>query len=132
LLLNCTSGGVNLTHRRQDMQKVWRYDHVELIRVVDGDTVELLVDMGNSIRWQSKFRLYGIDAPEMHGTTAQAGQAARVAVIEILTASGIDYVETHKPDKYGRWLVTVVCGSKNLSGELVSRGLAKQYFGGKK
>ncbi len=114
------------------MHKVWRYDHVDLVRVVDGDTVELCIDMGNAIRWQGKFRLYGIDTPEMHGTTAQAGQAARVAVIEILTASGIDYAETHKPDKYGRWLVTVVCGGKNLSGDLVARGLAKQYFGGRK
>ena len=112
------------------VERVWRYDHVELIGVDDGDTVELCVDMGNHTRWQSKFRLYGIDAPEMHGMTAEAGRAARVAVIEILTASGIDYVETHKPDRYGRWLVTVVCGGKNLSGELVARGLAKQYFGG--
>jgi len=113
-------------------ERVWRYDHVDLVRVIDGDTIELLIDVGNSIRWQGKFRLYGIDTPEMHGTTAQAGQAARVVVAEMLTASGIDYAETYKPDKYGRWLVTVVCGGKNLAGELVARGLAKQYFGGRK
>jgi micrococcal nuclease len=120
------------------MQKAWRYDHVELVRVIDGDTVELAIDMGNSIKWQGKFRLYGIDTPEMHGATAQAGQSARAALTEMLrslvglTVGGIDYVETYKPDKYGRWLVTIVCGGKNLSGELVARGLAKQYFGGRK
>jgi micrococcal nuclease len=113
-------------------QKVWRYDNVELVRVIDGDTLELDIDMGNSIRWLAKFRLYGIDTPEIHGTTAQAGQAARAALTEMLMASGIDYIETHKPDKYGRWLATVVCGGKNLSGEMVARGLAKQYFGGRK
>ncbi len=113
-------------------EKVWRYDHIELARVIDGDTLELDIDMGNNIRWLAKFRLYGIDTPEMHGTTAQAGQAARAALTEILAVSGIDYIETHKPDKYGRWLATVVCGGKNLSGEMVARGLAKQYFGGRK
>jgi micrococcal nuclease len=113
-------------------EKVWRYDHVELVRVIDGDTLELAIDMGNSIRWQGKFRLYGIDTPEMHGTTAQAGIAAGLALTDMLTAYGIDYIETHKPDKYGRWLATVIAGGKNLSGEMVARGLAKQYFGGRK
>lgn len=113
-------------------EKKWVYHSVDLVRVIDGDTVELCIDMGNSIRWQGKFRLYGIDTPEMHGATAQAGQAARAALTGMLTASGIDYVETHKPDKYGRWLVTVITGGKNLSGEMVARGLAKQYFGGRK
>lgn len=109
------------------MHKVWRYDHVELVRVIDGDTVELLIDMGNSIRWQGKFRLYGIDTPER-----QAGLQAASFVQQTLLISGIDYVETYKPDKYGRWLVTIISGGKNLSGELVARGLAKQYFGGRK
>ena len=109
------------------MQKVWRYNHVELIRVVDGDTVELCIDMGNHTRWQGKFRLYGIDTPER-----QAGLEAARFVQETLITQGITYAESHKPDKYGRWLVTIVCSGKNLSGELVSRGLAKQYFGGKK
>jgi endonuclease YncB( thermonuclease family) len=127
ITLAITFTGVNLTHRRQDMSKVWRYDHVELVRVIDGDTVELCIDMGNSIHWKGKFRLYGIDTPER-----QAGLEAARFVQDTLVTQGIDYVETHKPDKYGRWLVTVVCGGKNLSGELVARGLAKQYFGGKK
>jgi len=108
-------------------ERVWRYDHVELVRVIDGDTVELLIDMGNSIRWRGKFRLYGIDTPER-----QAGLEASRWVHDHLIQHGIDYVETHKPDKYGRWLVTVVSGSVNISGELVKRRLAKQYFGGPK
>lgn len=112
-------------------EKTWRYDYVELVRVIDGDTLELSIDMGNSIRWQGKFRLYGIDTPEIHGATIEAGQAARAALIEML-AKGVDYVETHKPDKYGRWLVTILAGGSNVSGLLVSRGLAKQYFGGRK
>ena len=108
-------------------ERVWRYDYVELVRVIDGDTVELLIDMGNSIRWQGKFRLYGIDTPER-----QAGLEASRFTHDMLMASGINYVETYKPDKYGRWLVTIISGGKNVAGELVARGLAKQYFGGKK
>ena len=109
------------------LEQFWRYDHVELIRVIDGDTLQLRIDMGNSVEWKGKFRLYGIDTPER-----QAGLEASRWVHDHLIANGIDYVETYKPDKYGRWLVTVVSGSVNISGELVKRGLAKQYFGGKK
>lgn len=106
--------------------RVWRYDHVELVRVVDGDTLELWIDMGNSMSWQGKFRLYGIDTPER-----QAGLEATRFVHDKLL-HGIDYIETIKPDKYGRWLATVICGGANLSGSLVAAGLAKEYFGGHK
>ncbi len=113
-------------------EKKFVYQSVDLVRVIDGDTVELCIDMGNSIRWQGHFRLQGIDTPEIHGTTAEAGQAARVALMDYLTTNGIDYVETHKPDKYGRWLVTIIAGGANVSGVMISRGLAKPYFGGRK
>lgn len=84
----------------------YEYQHVTVIRVIDGDTVELSIDMGNKTRWQSSFRIRGIDAPEMHGASRAAGEASK-AVLTRLLSNGIERVTTHKPDKYGRWLVDI-------------------------
>ena len=34
------------------------------IKIVDGDTVDILIDVGFSIFYSSRVRLYGIDTPE--------------------------------------------------------------------
>jgi endonuclease YncB( thermonuclease family) len=44
----------------------------ELIRVVDGDTVELMIDQGFSDFTEQKMRLYGIDSPEMRTNAGKA------------------------------------------------------------
>jgi micrococcal nuclease len=82
----------------------------ELIRVVDGDTVELLIDQGFSNFTKQTMRLYGIDAPEMN--TAE-GKEAKAWLIGILGPYGAIYVQTiqlatkAKRDKYGRFLAVL-------------------------
>ncbi|GAG20500.1 unnamed protein product, partial [marine sediment metagenome] len=39
----------------------------KLDRVVDGDTVDLFVDLGFNICIKDRFRLLGIDTPELRG-----------------------------------------------------------------
>ena len=41
----------------------YKYQHVKVSRVIDGDTVILDIDMGNRITWTGPFRLAGINAP---------------------------------------------------------------------
>ena len=36
----------------------------EIKRVVDGDTVDVIIDLGFDIFYKSRVRLYGIDTPE--------------------------------------------------------------------
>ena len=113
----------------------WKYEHVEVIRVLDGDTVELRIDLGNRCHWQEKFRLYGIDTPEIHGETKAAGEAAANRLRELL-AEGVTLAETIKPDKYGRTLVNIWIFYKgfpySVAKILISEGHGKEYFGGKK
>lgn len=109
------------------------YRHVELVRVLDGDTVELEIDLGNKIKWRDKFRLFGIDTPEISTTD---GVLVR-DYLESLCSNGLAMVETHKPDKFGRWLadIHIPCdqgGTVNVNRLLVVEGHAKPYFGGKK
>jgi micrococcal nuclease len=82
----------------------------ELIRVVDGDTVELMVDQGFSQFTKQTMRLYGIDAPEMR---TEEGKAAKKWLWEALQPLEAIYVQTiqletkAKRDKYGRFLAVL-------------------------
>ena len=82
----------------------------ELIRVIDGDTVELMIDQGFSNFTKQTMRLYGIDAPEMN--TAE-GKEAKAWLREVLQPLEAIYIETlqHKTkakrDKYGRFLAVL-------------------------
>lgn len=80
---------------------MYKYD-AELVRVIDGDTVRLRVDVGFRMRFEDNFRLLGINAPEM-GT--EAGHVACRELMNSLIIGGKYRIETTKPDKYGRWLV---------------------------
>ncbi len=88
----------------------------KLIEVIDGHTVDLLVDLGFGVHVKERFRLYGIDAPEM---PTEAGKIAK-AYLESILGTAIDiYVSTRKmtrkpqekTDKYGRYLAVLYEGS---------------------
>lgn len=49
----------------------------ELIRVVDGDTVDIWVDCGFQIRHRLTVRVLGVNAPEMHGVSRALGEKAK-------------------------------------------------------
>jgi micrococcal nuclease len=82
----------------------------ELIRVVDGDTVDLVIDLGFDTSRKERFRLYGVDAPEMN---TPEGKEAKAWLWEALQPLEAIYIETlqHKTkakrDKYGRFLAVL-------------------------
>jgi micrococcal nuclease len=82
----------------------------ELVRVVDGDTVDLAIDLGFDTFRKERFRLYGIDAPEIR---FEAGKAAKAWLWEALQPLEAFYVQTiqletkAKRDKYGRFLAVL-------------------------
>jgi micrococcal nuclease len=82
----------------------------ELIRVVDGDTVDLIIDLGFDTSRKERFRLYGIDAPEIN---TAAGKKAKAWLEDALMPLEAIYVQTiqlstkAKRDKYGRFLAVL-------------------------
>jgi micrococcal nuclease len=99
----------------------------ELIRVVDGDTVELMIDLGFDTSRKERFRLYGIDAPEMN--TAK-GKEAKAWLIGVLGPYGAIYVQTiqletkAKRDKYGRFLAVLYSEFGDVRTKLPPKTLA--------
>jgi micrococcal nuclease len=108
-------------------------------RTIDGDTVELTLDLGFGISFNEKFRLYGINAPEKRPldtrSAALASQSRLESFLQEALSSDSLVAQTKKgnpKEKYGRYLAVL---KNSLTGEeinisLVAEGLAASYFGG--
>jgi micrococcal nuclease len=109
----------------------WR--NVKLVRVVDGDTVDLEVDLGFRIKITERFRLANINAPEMK---TPEGPKAKEALTTILTAPGTSLViRSMKPigtDLYGRWLAEIYATNKDstvsVNEHMVKSGFAVPFM----
>lgn len=98
-----------------------------LVRVTDGDTVILDVDLGFRLRSTLPFRLLGINAPEM---SEPAGRVSREWVIDWFARNPTFRVDTAKdPEKYGRWLAVIrPLSGASLNEALVAAGMAVPYM----
>lgn len=90
-----------------------------VVHVADGDTVTVL----DASKVQHKVRLAGIDAPEK---AQPFGQRSRES-LEDLVAGRTVIVETHKKDRYGRYVGKVILNSRDVNVEQIRRGMAWFY-----
>lgn len=100
-----------------------------VVHVVDGDTVDVVVDLGFQISYDVRLRLYGIDTPELRSSDAQERADAQVAkrrVAELLLDRKVT-LETFKTDKYGRYLSVIYLDNANINEQLLTEGLAVPY-----
>lgn len=84
---------------------MWRYK-AQFVKAVDGDTVDLVVDLGFKIYAKIRVRLLGVDTPER----GQDGynEATEFVKTWFECHEGECVVETKKTGKYGRWLATIM------------------------
>ena len=74
--------------------------------VYDGDTITCDIDLGFGITLNDqKFRFFGINAPELHGESEEAGKECQAYVSDRILGKEI-VIETilDKKEKFGRWL----------------------------
>ncbi len=91
--------------------------------VVDGDTLDLLIDLGFNAYTYQTVRLRGIDAPEMYGGSAEEkvrGQASR-AYLESLVPPLTPCVVTTWKDRqtFGRYVADITLESGDGLAELM-------------
>jgi len=108
----------------------------KVTRIVDGDTVDVVVFMSFGISFQTRVRLYGIDTPESR-TRDKAekvrGLAAKNRLEQLLSENSYKCVIKFNGDgKFGRPLGEIFVNGVNVNQTLVKEGHAKSYFGGKK
>jgi len=109
---------------------------IEVLRIIDGDTFEARVRVWPGLDVDTKIRLRGVDAAELHarcpGELALA-QAARTALQNIL-AEGEVTISRVGIDKYGGRVDATIATRKtaDVSGAMFNGGFARAYDGGKR
>lgn len=98
----------------------------ELVRVVDGDTLEVSVDRGFDDHTLMMVRLHGCDTPENRGPERAAGEWV-TRQVEAFFGSRDGLVlrsMLYRRDMYGRALFRVWAGGEDLTAWLLSCGYA--------
>jgi len=116
---------------------MYEYFVEEVKNVVDGDTIDVVIDLGFDILFASRVRLAGIDTPESR-TTNKAEKALGIEAKEYLKKHLKDaksvVIRTEKmnsSEKYGRILgwVYVNGDSESLNNKMINDGYAWGYLG---
>ena len=63
--------------------QIWVY-RARLVKVIDGDTIDVYLDAGFHGYREERLRLLGVNAPEVHGSTKTAGSVSTQAAIRPL------------------------------------------------
>ena len=115
----------------------------KVTRVVDGDTIDVEVDLGFDIIHRARVRMMGIDTPESRTRNKAEkvlGLASKARLKELLANRRVK-LETSKEGKakFGRILATVWTSDKkgveeyvNINEKLIEEGHVRPYFGGSK
>ena len=103
-----------------------------ITRVVDGDTVDVVIDLGLGTSKLERLRLFGINAPETRGEERDVGLAAKQWLEAQLDMIGFKVViRTHKDKKgkFGRYLADIFAPvqvhGESINQRMVRAGHAK-------
>ena len=118
---------------------------LKVTRVVDGDTVDGLIDLGFNTFVKKRIRLYGINAPETRTRDAEEkkkGIECKKRLSDIIEDQENEVIlKSHGVGKFGRCLgeifLDMVDGQEKITLEslnelLIKEGHAKEYYGGKR
>ena len=105
----------------------------EVKRVVDGDTVDVVIDLGFDIHYSSRVRLYGIDTPESRTRNKDEkvrGIMSKEYLIDALSKGQV-VIKTYrdKKGKFGRVLGEMYVEDTNINLMMVDEYLAVKYKG---
>ena len=116
---------------------MYEYAVKEIVKVVDGDTVDVIIDLGFDLSKKERVRLAGIDTPESRTRNAEEkvfGLEAKAYLTERLEGAENLIVKTEKDGKYGRMLDWFYSNKSenSINNEMIANGYAWEYDGGKK
>ena len=106
----------------------------KLDRVVDGDTIDVVIDLGFSILHKCRVRLLGIDTPESRTRDLDEKARGKLAkdFLSFCLASSDEHIIKTSVDskgKFGRVLGTIYCDGKNINLLMIDKHHAVAYKG---
>ena len=106
----------------------------KVTKVVDDDTIDVVIDLGFDIMYKSRVRLFGIDTPESRTrdkVEKKYGLLSKKFLQENLKKGKI-VIKTHKDSetgKFGRILGEIFVNGININMLMCSKGHAVEYYG---
>jgi micrococcal nuclease len=116
---------------------MYEYRVKQVLKVVDGDTIDVDIDLGFNISYTQRVRLAGIDTPESRTrdlAEKKLGLESKKYLAELLKSATQIVIRTEKPDsteKYGRILGWIFLDgtSESVNTALIADGYAWDYMG---
>jgi micrococcal nuclease len=116
---------------------MYEYRVKQVLKVVDGDTIDVDIDLGFNISYTQRVRLAGIDTPESRTkdlAEKKLGLESKKHLTELLKSATQIVIRTEKPDsteKYGRILGWIFLdgSSESVNTALIASGYAWDYMG---
>ena len=103
-------------------------------RVIDGDSVDVCIDLGFDISFTSSVRLYGVDTPESRTRDPEekkCGLLAKKFLEEAVKNGKNIIIRTQKDEKgkFGRVLGSLIIDGTNINHKMIEENLAVAYYG---
>jgi micrococcal nuclease len=119
---------------------MYEYRVKKVNKIVDGDTIDVDIDLGFAVSFTQRVRLAGIDTPESRTTDLKEkalGVEVKEKIKKEIAAAKDVVIKTEKPDsseKYGRILGWIFLDGNtvSLNQQLIDQGYAWTYGGGTK
>ncbi len=104
-----------------------------LLKVIDGDTIDAQIDLGFGIFVNKRIRLWGIDAPEVKTRDMKEkkrGKLAKKRLKSILEQNNGKFSLFSKGfGKFGRCLGEIFIENQSINNLLIEEGLVLEYSG---
>jgi micrococcal nuclease len=119
------------------MSKVtpFAYRVKSMVKIIDGDTFDCILDLGFDVLLEARVRMAGIDTPESRTrdlVEKQFGLASKKYLIERIEAAEDIIVRTeldNEKGKFGRILGTVYLDDTDVNQQMIQDGYAVGYHG---
>ena len=114
---------------------MYEYHVKKVHKVVDGDTIDVDIDLGFNVSYFQRVRLAGIDTPESRTSDdyeKKLGLESKEWLKKALEGATKVIIKTEKPDsseKYGRILGWLFVNDVNLNLAMIDQGYAWSYMG---
>jgi len=116
---------------------MYEYRVKKITKIVDGDTIDVEIDLGFNISYSQRVRLAGIDTPESRTkdkVEKELGLESKKKLSDLVSQANLIVIKTEKPDsseKYGRilgWLY-LDGAEQSVNEALIATGYAWGYMG---
>lgn len=113
---------------------MYEYKIEQITKIVDGDTIDVIIDLGFDIFHSARVRLYGIDTPESRTRDREEkryGLRAKEYLTHCLDVDKDIILRTHKEEKgkFGRILGEIIIDDVNINTLMIENHHAVPYHG---